>query len=113
MTRSLYAMTLAVLLGGCTRWEPYALSAAPTPSLPSALRVWPAGGAITQLADPFVQGDTLYGRSRGDTVGVAIAGIERMTRPRVDGWRTAGAVVGGMAAYVAVGLAAWRLGGED
>jgi hypothetical protein len=98
-------MAVAVLLGGCTRWEPYSLSAAATRALPSALRVWADGDTATQLAEPFVRGDTLYGRSRGDTIGLAVARIERVARPRVDGLRTAGAVVGGVATWIALGLA--------
>jgi len=98
------AMILVVLLAGCTRWEPYALPTAQPADLPSALRVWPAGNAATELAAPFVRGDTLYGRTRGDTIGVALASIERAARPRLDGLRTAGSVVGGMAILIALAL---------
>jgi hypothetical protein len=100
------AITLTVLLGGCTRWESYPVPRAPEPALPASLRVWSSGGVATELAQPFVRGDTLYGRSRGDTIGVSMARIERVARPRVDGLRTAGAVVGGLAGWIALGLAA-------
>lgn len=100
------AAVLTTLLAGCTRWEPVPT---PTPaasgsSLPPSLRVWPAGAASTVLVAPFVRNDTLYGRSHGDTVAVALRQIECVAKPRLDGARTAGSVAGGLALWAAVGL---------
>jgi hypothetical protein len=100
----LFAMTAAVLLLGCTRWEPYSLNVTPTQDLPSTLRVWSAG-VNTQLAEPFVRRDSLFGRAHGDTIGLPSAAIDRAARPRVDALRTAGAVVAGAAAWIGMGLA--------
>jgi hypothetical protein len=77
---------------------------APAPTLPSSVRVWPSGQGPTVLAQPFVRRDTLYGRAHGRTLGIALAAIERVERPRLDGVRTAGAVVGGLAGWVTLGL---------
>lgn len=94
---------LIVLLMGCTRWESYDV---PTPisSMPSYLRVSAPGQAPTELVHPFVRRDTLYGRSRGDTLGIALAAVEHLERPRLDGLRTVATVVGGLAAWITVGL---------
>jgi hypothetical protein len=56
------------------------------------------------LVAPFVRHDTLYGRSHGDTVAVALTQIARAARPRLDGARTAGSVAGGLALWATVGL---------
>jgi hypothetical protein len=68
------------------------------------LRVWTSGRGAAVLIQPFVRGDTLYGRLRGDTMGLALGTIERLQRPRLDGMRTAGAVVGGLAGWITLGL---------
>jgi hypothetical protein len=95
---------LLLLLLGCTRWESYPVPTPPAPTLPSSVRVWPSGQGPTVLAHPFVRRDTLYGRARGGTLGIALAAIERVERPRLDRVRTAGAVVGGLAGWVTLGL---------
>lgn len=97
------ASVLLALLLGCTRWESYRVPMAPAQSLPASLRVWTSDRS-TVLARPFVRRDTLYGRSHGDTLGIALPAIERLERPRLDGVRTAGAVVGGVAGWVTLGL---------
>jgi hypothetical protein len=94
---------LLVLLLGCTRWQAYD-KPPPVSTLPAYLRVSAPGRAPTVLVHPFVRRDTLYGRSRGDTLGVALAAIEHLERPRLDGLRTAATVVGGMVAWITVGL---------
>jgi hypothetical protein len=81
----------------------------PGPELPSSLRVWSSEAGATVLAQPFVRGDTLYGRSRRDTVAFAVSDLARVERPRLDGWRTAAGVVGGLAAWITVGLLAGGL----
>jgi hypothetical protein len=55
-----------------------------------------------------VRGDTLYGRSRGDTLRVALPEIRRLERPRLDAVRTVSAVVGGLAGWLALGLVTMR-----
>jgi hypothetical protein len=100
------AWVLLVLLLGCTRWEAYPVPMTPAPDLPASLRVWTGGRAATALTQPFVRRDTLYGRSRGDTLGIALPAIERLERPRLDGVRTTGAVVGGLAGWITLGLLA-------
>ncbi len=97
-------VSLVLLLMGCTRWESYEVPRTPEPALPSYVRVSMAGRPSTVLVQPFVQLDTLYGRSQGDTLGFALPAIERVERPRVDGLRTAGLVVGSMAAWITLGL---------
>ena len=100
-----WAWVLLVLLLSCTRWESYPVPVVPAPSLPRSLRVWTSSGAAaTVLARPFVRRDTLYGRSRGDTLGIALPAIERLERPRLDGVRTAGSVVGGLAGWITLAL---------
>jgi len=98
-------VALAFVLTGCSRWVPYQTPATSAPDLPRTLRVWSAGSEAAELAEPFVKGDTLYGRSRGDTLGVAIARIDSVARRRVDGLKTAGVVVASLAGWIAVGLA--------
>jgi hypothetical protein len=98
------AGVLLLLSLGCTRWESYPVPVAPAPGLPASLRVWTSGGAGTVLAQPFVHCDSLYGRSRRDTLGIALRVIERLERPRLDGVRTVGAVVGGVAGLISLGL---------
>jgi hypothetical protein len=74
--------------------------------LPSSLRVWSSDRQATVLDHPFVRGDTLHGRSRGDTLGIALASIARVARPRLDWARTAGSMaagVGGVTALVLLG----------
>jgi hypothetical protein len=99
-----WAWALLVLLMACTRWEPYPVPVAPAPALPSLLRVWATGRAPAVLDHPFVREDTLYGRSRGDTLGLALPAIERVERPRLAVLRTVGSVVGGLAAMVSLAL---------
>lgn len=84
----------------------------PTPvapaELPSSVTVWSMDSARTVLSAPFVRQDTLYGKSKGDTVGFALAGIDRVARPRLDGAKSAGAFFGGVGVLVAVGLVTMR-----
>jgi hypothetical protein len=94
----------SLFLMACTRWESYPLPTTPTPALPSSVRVSAPGRGSTVLVAPFVRGDTLYGRSRGNTLGIALNAIERVERPRVDGLRTGATVIGGLAGWIALGL---------
>ena len=93
---------LTILVVGCTRWESYDLP--PVPPLPSYLRISAPGRSSTILVHPFVRRDTLYGSSRGDTLGLPLPAIEHLERPRLDGLRTAATVVGGLGAWITVGL---------
>jgi hypothetical protein len=101
------SVAFAALLGACTRWETVPTLVAPA-ELPSSIQVWSTDGARTLLRTPFVRQDTLYGRSGGDTVGIALARIERVARPRLDGARSAGSLVGGLAAWLALALLTMR-----
>ncbi len=92
-----------LLVTGCTRWEPF-LVPTPEQSLPPYLRVSAPGRPSTLLMHPFVRRDTLYGRSRGDTLGIALTTIERLERPRLDEPRTVATIVGGLAAWLSVAL---------
>jgi hypothetical protein len=105
-TRAL-SIAFAALLGACTRWETVPTPVAPA-ELPSSIRVWSTDGARTVLSTPFVRQDTLYGRVGGDTVGIALARIERVARPRLDGAKSAGTLVGGLTAWLALGLLTLR-----
>ena len=97
------SVAFVALLGACTRWETMPTPVAPA-ELPSSIRVWSTDGARTVLSTPFVRQDTLYGRSAGDTVGIALALIERVARPRLDGAKSAGTLVRGLAAWLTLGL---------
>ena len=94
------AWAVAVLLTGCTRWESYRVPTAPAPRLPSYLRVSAPGQDSLVLLEPFVRRDTLFGRLGSDTLGIAVPTIERLERPRLDGLRTFGVVVGGLATWI-------------
>ena len=97
------SLLVPLLLMGCTRWESFDVPR-PAPELPSYLRVSAPGQDSIVLVYPFVQRDSLYGRWRGDTLGIPLTAIERLERPRLDGLRTAATVVVGVAAWVTVGL---------
>ena len=101
------SVVFAALLAACTRWQTVPIPIAPA-DLPSSVRVWSTDGARTVLRSPFVQQDTLYGRSGGDTVGIALTRIERVARPRFDGAKSAGTLVGGLAAWLTLGLLTLR-----
>jgi hypothetical protein len=98
----LLALAVTQLLPGCTRWEAYALPTTLTPNLPSYLRISAPGRMSTVLVDPFVRRDTLFGRSHADTLAIALPAIERLERPRLDRLRTAAALVGGVAGWIAL-----------
>jgi hypothetical protein len=98
------ALVSVLLILGCTRWEPYLVPKAPEPTLPSYLRVSAPARESTVLVEPFVRRDTLYGRSRGDTLGIGLGTIERLERPRLDGLRTTVTVIGAVALWVTLGL---------
>jgi hypothetical protein len=101
-----YHAGLALILGGCTYWQPYTLpaQASPTHRLPSSLRTMSPNGRPLVLVHPFIKGDTLFGRVGRNTLGVPYRTVSRIERPRVDGLRTLGLVAGGSAAWIAVGL---------
>jgi hypothetical protein len=97
---------MALLSGGCTYWEPY-----PSPSvapplfrLPSSLRAASDTGTPLLLLEPFVRADTLFGRVGGDTVGLPLQQVRELRRPRVDGLRTLGLIVGVSAVWITAGL---------
>jgi hypothetical protein len=98
------AWVLLPLVTACTRWEPYVVSPDPAPPLPSSLRVSTPSRTSLVLVQPFVQRDTLYGRSRGDTLGIELHVIDKLERPRLDASRTAAAVLGGVAGWITLGL---------
>jgi hypothetical protein len=100
----LAALIMLIPISGCTRWEPYRLPAPAVGTLPRLLRVWSPAGPRLVLTKPFLRADSLFGHHRVDTVGVAVSTIERVERPRIDALRTAGTVVGGLAAWVTVGI---------
>jgi hypothetical protein len=95
---------LLSLVTACTRWESYVVPTELAPRLPSSLRVSAPSRTSVVLVEPFVQRDTLYGRSRGDTLGVALNSIDKLERPRIDAPRTAATVLGGVAGWLTLGL---------
>lgn len=101
------SVAFVALLGACTRWETVPTPVAPA-ELPSSIQVWSIDGARTALSTLFVRQDTLYGRSAGDRVGIPLARIERVARPRLDGAKSAGTLLGGLAAWLALGLMTLR-----
>jgi hypothetical protein len=90
-----YLLGVALLLG-CTHWEPFPTPTpdAEAPHLPTSLRVWTSDHQGTELSWPLVRADTLYGRSRGDTLAFPLSGIQRLERQRLEVARTVGVVVG-------------------
>lgn len=94
--RLLAALLLSLPVGGCATWRSYdagpGLSAGQ--SLPYYLRATREDSSRMVLTAPFVQADTLYGRSDGDRVGVPVAEIIHLERQRVHAGRTAAVVVG-------------------
>jgi hypothetical protein len=92
-------------LVGCTYWDHQPLPRDRAGRLPRLVRVSSAAGARPMvLIDPFVREDTLYGRTRQDTVGIAVTHITQFERSRVHGLRTVGTVLGGTAAWITLGL---------
>jgi hypothetical protein len=59
------------------------------------MRATRADSSRVELTAPFVRSDSLYGRLRGDTVGVALSDIAGLERSRFSVSRTAALVVGG------------------
>jgi hypothetical protein len=97
---------VVILLLGCTHWEPLPT---PTPDaeathLPTSLRVWTSDHQGTELSWPLVRADTLYGRSRGDTLAFPLSGIQRLERQRLQVARTVATVAGSLALLITAGL---------
>jgi hypothetical protein len=104
-------LLVVILLLGCSHWEPFPVPTphAEAPRLPTSLRVWKSDHAATVLSWPLVRGDTLYGRSRGDTLAIPLSAVQRLERQRLEVGRTTAAVVGGLALWITVGLVAGGL----
>jgi hypothetical protein len=77
---------------------------AEAPHLPTSLRVWTSDHQSTELSWPLVRADTLYGRSRGDTLAFPLSGIQRLERQRLEVARTVATGVGSLALLITVGL---------
>jgi hypothetical protein len=99
-------LLVAILLLGCTHWEPFPTPTpdAEAPRLPTALRVWTSDRQGTELSWPLVRADTLYGRSRGDTLAFPLSDIQRLEGQRLKVARTVATVVGSSALLITVGL---------
>ncbi|HEX7336089.1 MAG TPA: hypothetical protein VF252_02680 [Gemmatimonadales bacterium] len=97
---------LALFLGSCTYWEPYAplASTGPSPDLPSSLQVVSDTGSPLLLTEPFVRADTLFGRTGRDTVRLPLHQLREVQRQRVHGLRTLGLIAGVGAVWITVGL---------
>jgi hypothetical protein len=67
---------------------------AEAPHLPTSLRVWTSDYQSTELSWPLVRADTLYGRSRGDTLAFPLSAIQRLERQRLEVVRSVALVVG-------------------
>ncbi len=85
-----------VLIAGCAIWHPYdsVRTLQPGQSLPYQVRATRADSSRIALTAPFVRSDSLYGRVRGDTVGLPLADIASLERSRFSVSRTAALVVG-------------------
>jgi hypothetical protein len=92
----LVGVGLSSAIWGCAIWRPYDAGPGLSPgqSLPYQLRATRADSSRLALTTPFVRADTLYGRVRGDTVGVPLAEIVRLERERVSPGRTAAVLIG-------------------
>jgi hypothetical protein len=95
---------LALLLTGCTYWEPYPRPAPAVPDLPSTLRVASDSEASVLLIDPFLRGDTLFGRVDREEVGFPVNQLHRLERQRVHGLRSVGLVTGVSVALIVAAL---------
>ena len=74
------------------------------PRLPRSLRVWTADHEAMVLTGPWVRADTLYGRSRADTLGIPLSAVQGLERQRLEVGRTVGSVAGGLALWITVAL---------
>jgi hypothetical protein len=85
-----------VMLAGCATWHQYepAVTLRPGQSLPYQMRATGTDSSRIELTAPFVRSDSLYGRVRGDTIGLALADIMALERSRFSVPRTAAVVVG-------------------
>lgn len=101
-------LLLATLLGfsspACATWHPYVAPAQlePGQSLPYRLRAARTDGTRLALTAPFARSDTLFGRVRGDTIGVPVAEIARLERERFSPVRS-------VVTFVAVPLATYGI----
>jgi hypothetical protein len=107
--RELIALTFAIATTGCFSWRPYEPAAPLTEasSLPYRLRATLADSSRVDLTAPFVQADSLYGRSGGpkrDTLALSVADVRRLEHQRFNIWRTLGAVLAPPAALVGVAV---------
>ena len=95
-SRVLVFVGLSSAVGGCATWRPYdsgpGLSAGQ--ALPYRLRATREDSSRLALTTPFVRADTLYGRVRGDTIGVPLAEIIHLERERVSPERTVAVLIG-------------------
>ena len=66
----------------------------PGQSLPYRLRAARVDGTRISLTSPFAQSDTLFGRVRGDTIGIPFAEIARLERERLSPVRSVVTFVG-------------------
>ena len=64
------------------------------PAPPYTLRATLSDRSRLALTAPFVRADTLYGRVRGDTVGVPVAEVFGLERQRISPERTAAVLIG-------------------
>jgi hypothetical protein len=95
-------LLLGVMLGGCVTWRPYDATLSDGQRLPSYIRATRQDSSQVSFTDPFVRGDTLYGRARADSVGVPVSEIAGLEREKVSVERTLGAVVVAPAAVLGV-----------
>jgi hypothetical protein len=108
-------LATALALSSCVTWRTYESGQlAPDHSLPYRLRATRADSSRIAMTAPCVRGDTLYGRVKGDTVGVALATITRLERERVSAGKTALLVVGVPAAgFAALALTYFIVCGSE
>ena len=94
---------LLLLLGACATWQPYDAPGTlqPNQNLPYQIRATRADSSRVALTSPFLKADSLFGRERGDTIGLPLADITQLERSRTSLWRTAVTLI----AVPAVGLA--------
>lgn len=68
------------------------------------MRVWTFDHHGAELSWPLLRADTLYGRSRGDTLAFPLSGIQRLERQRLEVARTVATVVGSLALVITASL---------
>lgn len=103
-TRLYLSSITALMLAGCTTWQPLARDStgAPLARLPYALRITRLDSSRVAVLAPFVRQDTLFGRNARDTLAVPLQQIRGLEREQFSVVRTAAVILAIPVAFVIV-----------